>query len=227
LPVANFNIVPTIINAISVSPATPVVTPNALLLTVTGAGFVNNSFYAYWNNAYRTSTVVTPTQATVQLVTGDLSAAGAQLLQVSNFTNTTPSCGAYAYTQVLVKSTPGTARLKIAKSHTGNFTKGQTNDTYTVTVSNPATSTGPTRGKVTVTDTIPAGLTLVSMAGSGWTCTSNACNRSDALAAGRSYPAITVTVDVAANAPSEVTNTVTVSGGDSPTASASNPTTIN
>jgi uncharacterized repeat protein (TIGR01451 family) len=155
---------------------------------------------------------------------GDLSSAGAQLLQVSNFT---PSCGAYAYTQVLVKNTQGTPRLKITKTHTGNFTKGQINAMYTVKVSNPASSTGPTAGKVTVTDTIPTGLTLVSMAGTGWTCSANSCHRSDALAAGKNYPAITVTVDVASNAPQTLTNTVSVSGGNSPAASAGNPTTIN
>jgi len=226
LPVANFNIVPTVIAATSVAPATPVKSSAASTLTVTGAGFVNGSFYAYWNNNFRTSTGVTPTQATIHLNAGDLANAGAQLLQVSNFTSTTPSCGAYAFTQVLVKSTQGTPRLKITKTHTGNFTKGQQNATYTVTVSNPATSTGPTSGKVTVTDTIPTGLTLVSMAGTGWTCAGKSCNRSDVLAAGKSYPAITVTVDVASNAPSSVTNTVSVSGGDSPAASASNPTTI-
>ena len=79
LPVANFNIVPTIINATTVSPASPVKTSAASELTVTGAGFVNGSFYAYFNNAYRTSTGVTPTQATIQLNAGDLSAAGSQL----------------------------------------------------------------------------------------------------------------------------------------------------
>jgi uncharacterized repeat protein (TIGR01451 family) len=170
---------------------------------------------------------VTPTQATIELNAGDLSAAGAQLLQVSNFTSTTPSCGAYAFAQVLVKNTYGTPRLTITKSHTGNFTQGEAGATYTVTVANAAASTGPTSGKVTVTDTIPSGLTLVSMAGTGWVCTANACTRSDTLAAGKSYPAITVTVNVAANAPAEVTNTVTVSGGKSAAASASNPTTIN
>ena len=224
LPVANFNIVPSIITATSVSPSSPVKTANATNLTVTGVGFVNGSFYTYWNNNYRASTVVSPTEATVQLNAGDLANAGSQLLQVSNFTS---SCGAYAYTQVLVKNTQGTPRLKITKTHQGNFTKGQTNATYTVTVTNPATSTGPTKGTVTVTDTIPSGLTLVSMAGTGWTCTANICNRSDALAVGKAYAAITVTVDVSATAPASVTNTVTVSGGDSPAASASNPTTIN
>lgn len=227
LPVANFNIVPTVLSVASVSPATPVKTSNAATLTVTGAGFVSGKFFAYWNNAFRSSSGVTPTKATIQLNAGDLSAAGAQLLQVSNFTNTNPSCGAYAYTQVLVKNTQGTPRLTITKSHTGNFTKGQTNATYTVTVANPATSTGPTSGKVTVTDTIPSGLTLVSMAGTGWTCASHACHRTTPLAAGRSYPAITVTVNVAVNAPAQVTNTVTVSGGNSPAATASDPTTIN
>jgi uncharacterized repeat protein (TIGR01451 family) len=224
LPVANFNIVPTTITAATVSPSSPVKSSAASKLTVTGAGFVNGSFYAYWNNAFRTSTGVTPTQATIDLNAGDLSAAGAQLLQVSNFT---PSCGAYAFTQVLVKNTAGTPRLKITKTHTGNFTKGQKGATYTVTVTNPATSTGPTAGKVTVTETIPTGLTLVSMTGTGWTCTAKTCTRSDVLAAGKAYPAITVKVNVASNAPSEVTNTVTVSGGDSPAATATNPTTIN
>jgi hypothetical protein len=39
------------------------------------------------------------------------------------------------------------------------------------------------------------------------------CSRSDALAAATSYPAITLTVNVAANAPASVTNSAAVSGG--------------
>ena len=224
LPVANFNVVPTVISASTVTPSSPVKSANASTLTVTGAGFVKKDFFAYWNNSFRTSTGVTPTQATIHLNAGDLSAAGSQLLQVSNYT---ASCGAYALTQVLVKNTKGTARLSVTKTHTGNFTTGQTGATYTVTVTNAATATGPTAGKVTLKDTIPSGLTLVSMAGTGWTCTSNSCTRTTALNAGSSYPPITVTVNVAANAPSQVTNKVTVSGGDSPAATASDPTTIN
>src|SRR5207245_2900990 len=66
-----------------------------------------------------------------------------------------------------------------------------------------------------------------------WSCTVGAtstCSRSDALAAGASYPAITLTVNVAANAPATVTNTATVSGGgETNTAnnSSSDPTTVN
>ncbi len=115
--------------------------------------------------------------------------------------------------------------LNITKTHTGNFNLGQSRATYTVTVSN--TGAGPTVGTVTVTDTVPSGLTLSSMSGSGWTCTSNTCTRSDVLNGGASYPAITVSVDVSQTATSPQVNTVAVSGGGSPTVSVTDSTTIN
>jgi uncharacterized repeat protein (TIGR01451 family) len=114
--------------------------------------------------------------------------------------------------------------LAITKSHTGNFTQGQQNATYTVTVSNGANA-GPTSGTITVTDTIPAGLTLVSMVGTGWACAANTCTNSTVLGAGASST-ITVTVNVASNAAASVTNAVSVSGGGSAAANATNPTTI-
>ena len=85
----------------------------------------------------------------------------------------------------------------------------------------------PTAGLVTVTETAPAGLTLVSMAGAGWSCTANTCTRGDALAGGSSYPTITVRVNVSPTAPAQVTNQVTVSGGGFPTDTVNDPTTIN
>ncbi|HWI62691.1 MAG TPA: DUF11 domain-containing protein, partial [Symbiobacteriaceae bacterium] len=105
------------------------------------------------------------------------------------------------------------ADLTIAKSHTGNFTPGQTGATFSITVTNAGA--GPTLGAVTVTDTLPTGLTLTGLSGSGWTCPPGgaSCTRSDALAAGASYPAITATVDVAADARGSLTNQVAVSGG--------------
>lgn len=103
--------------------------------------------------------------------------------------------------------------LTIAKTHTGNFTQGQTGATYTIT----ATNSGglPTSGTVTVTDTLPTVLSATAITGSGWSCVLGTltCTRNDALAAGSSYPAITLTVNVAANAPASVTNTANVSGG--------------
>src|SRR5436309_2922195 len=96
--------------------------------------------------------------------------------------------------------------LAMTKTHTGNFTQGQSGDTYNLTVSN--VGAGPTSGTVTVTDTLPTGLTATGLAGSGWTCTlaTLTCTRSDALAAGASYPPITLTVNLAVNAPPRFTN---------------------
>jgi uncharacterized repeat protein (TIGR01451 family) len=122
----------------------------------------------------------------------------------------------------------GQPTLTISKSHSGNFTQGGTG-TYSITAGNSGTVA--TSGAVTMTDTIPSGLTATALTGTGWTCaltpTVN-CTRSDALAGGASYPAMTLTVSVASNAPASVTNTATVSGGGAGnTPTANDPTTIN
>jgi uncharacterized repeat protein (TIGR01451 family) len=109
------------------------------------------------------------------------------------------------------------ADLTVSKTHSGTFKQGDTGDTYTITVTN--SGTGPTVGMVTISDALPTGLTATAITGTGWTCPTGAltnpitCTRSDALAAGASYPTITLTVNVAANAAVSVTNTITVSGG--------------
>jgi uncharacterized repeat protein (TIGR01451 family) len=139
----------------------------------------------------------------------------------TNSTTPNPALMLVDYVRVYA-ATPVT----ISKTHTGNFAQGQTGATYTVTVSNAA-GAAATSGVVTVTDTVPTGLTLVSMAGTGWSCPSNACTRSDALNPGSSYPPITVTVNVAANAPAQVTNQVSASvAGSAATANTSDVTTI-
>jgi len=120
---------------------------------------------------------------------------------------------------------PASPALSISKTHTGSFAQGQTGATYTVTVSN-GTGAGPTSGAVTVTETIPSGLTLVSMQGSNWSCTSNTCTRNDVLNGGASYPPITVTVNVASNASSPQVNQVSVSGGNSTSANATDSTVV-
>jgi uncharacterized repeat protein (TIGR01451 family) len=107
--------------------------------------------------------------------------------------------------------------LTIIKTHNDPFAQGQTGATYTITVTN--SGTGATTGTVTVNDTLPIGLTATAISGTGdsnWVCTLQplSCTRSDSLAAGASYDAITLTVTVAANATlGQVTNTATVSGG--------------
>ena len=116
--------------------------------------------------------------------------------------------------------------LAISKSHTGNFTQGDTGDTYAIQVSN--NGPGPTGGTVTVKEVPPAGLTVTGMSGNNWSCSGDTCTRSDVLNASSSYDLITVTVNVANNAPGSVTNQATVSGGGSSgTQTANDPTTIN
>ena len=115
--------------------------------------------------------------------------------------------------------------LNAVKTHSGVFQQGQNGAAYSVTVGNAA-GASPTTGTVTVTENLPSGLTLVSMAGAGWSCSSGACTRSDALNGGASYPPIAVTVNVAANAPSQVTNQVSVTGGGSASTGASDTTVV-
>jgi uncharacterized repeat protein (TIGR01451 family) len=104
--------------------------------------------------------------------------------------------------------------LTITKSHTDPFVRGTTN-TYQLLMSNVGTA--PTSGLVTVTDTVPAGLTPTLASGTGWGCGVVAqtvtCTRSDALAPTTSYPTITITVTVLQTAPATVTNSATVGGG--------------
>ena len=118
-------------------------------------------------------------------------------------------------------------RASIVSAHTGPFQQGQAGVTYTLTVSNAA-GVSATAGAVTVTETLPAGLTLVSMAGTEWSCAAgaNTCTRSDALAAGASYPPITVTANVGNTAGTPLSNSASVSGGASATATATDSTII-
>jgi peptidoglycan/xylan/chitin deacetylase (PgdA/CDA1 family) len=63
---------------------------------------------------------------------------------------------------------------------------------------------------VTVTDAIPAGLTVTSIDAPGWTCTgggTRTCRRTDTLAPHAAYPTITFNVNVSATAALVLTNT--------------------
>jgi hypothetical protein len=163
-----------------------------------------------------------PTDAGTHVFSFTLKTLGDQTITVTD----THSAGFTGSATVNVNSTPD---LTISKSHTGSFFVGQTGANYTLTVSNAGH--GPTSGTVNVVDTLPGVLTATAISGTGWTCTLGTltCTRTNALAASSSYPAITLTVNVAANAPSQVTNTATVSGGGETNVAndtASDPTTV-
>jgi uncharacterized repeat protein (TIGR01451 family) len=103
------------------------------------------------------------------------------------------------------------AVLSVAQSQMVSNSAGVT---YTVTITNAGLA-AVTSGTVTVAEALPSGLTLKTLAGTGWTCSTTTCTRTDALAARASYPPVTVTASIATGAPLEVTNVVTVSGGGS------------
>jgi hypothetical protein len=74
-----------------------------------------------------------------------------------------------------------------------------------------------------VGEELPSGLTLVSMAGVGWTCSiappppnGPGCTTNVPIAAGASAPPITVTVNVAPNASSPQINQVSYPGSACP-----------
>jgi large repetitive protein len=121
--------------------------------------------------------------------------------------------------------------LTIAKTAVGSFVRGQSAQ-YLVTVTAAATA-GATFGTVvTMTDTLPTGLTLSAVpSGGGWTCTgivggvAISCTRSDTLIAGASFPPISIPVNVLQTAPASVTNTADVIGGGDLTSASSSATT--
>ncbi|RUP29231.1 MAG: DUF11 domain-containing protein [Curvibacter sp.] len=117
------------------------------------------------------------------------------------------------------------AAWSITKTHSGSMTAGSTGN-YTITVSNSGAS-ATAASTVTVSDAPPTGMTVTGMSGTGWTCSGTSCTRSDSLAAGASYPTITVAVSIASNAANPLVNSTTVSGGGvASSATATDSTTI-
>src|SRR5208337_4062256 len=88
---------------------------------------------------------------------------------------------------------------------------------------------GTTSGTVTLTDTLPSGLTATAISGTGWSCNLGTltCTSSTAVSGGGSFPPVTLTVNVSCTAPASVTNSATVSGGGNDnTETGKDPTTI-
>ncbi|HUQ10318.1 MAG TPA: hypothetical protein VM146_08370 [Steroidobacteraceae bacterium] len=115
---------------------------------------------------------------------------------------------------VSATSDPG-VDLGITKTHTGSFVAGSVG-TYTLTVSNSSAALIEREDNtVTVTDTLPAGLTFNSATGTGWTCGATGqvvtCTHAAPLNVGASFPPISLNVNVLETAAASVNNTASVS----------------
>ena len=123
--------------------------------------------------------------------------------------------------------------LTITKSHSGDFSVGQTGATYMLTVTNNGNGDKTAGNTVTVTENAPVGMTITGMSGPGWDCTTLPhCTRSDILSLGSSYPDITVTADVAVSAGPSLINSAGVSldgqtESNTNNNNATDPTTVN
>lgn len=115
--------------------------------------------------------------------------------------------------QVISTTNEPVADLEISMTRNGALTPGQ-NASYTLSVINngPLIEPGPIR----IVDTLPAGLSYGSAAGSGWSCSAAlqvvTCDLTASLASGVSAPALTLTVAVSGGASGLISNSATVSG---------------
>jgi uncharacterized repeat protein (TIGR01451 family) len=115
----------------------------------------------------------------------------------------------------------GSPDLQVTKTHVGNFVVGSTAN-FSLQVNNFG-GVKSSAGSYTVTDTLPAGLTLVSASGSGWVCSNNlpttpttvTCTSATTISGLAANPnLVTLTVNVLPSAFPSVGNTATVAGGN-------------
>jgi uncharacterized repeat protein (TIGR01451 family) len=117
--------------------------------------------------------------------------------------------------QIVSVTTERSVDLSLSITAVGNFSVGA-NGSYTLSVANSAGAIIDTEANtISVTDTLPAGLSYVSAAGTGWTCAAAGqvvtCTHPPPLAPGQSLPSISLTVAVTAAAWPSVTNSASVS----------------
>jgi uncharacterized repeat protein (TIGR01451 family) len=123
-------------------------------------------------------------------------------------TDATPANNSATDTDTVIAA----ADLQVTKVAATGFAVGYTAD-YTLTVRNNGPQSAA--GTITVSDTLPSGLSYSTAFGTGWTCSNPSgslvtCTRSGPVTSGTTLPAITVRVTVAAAAAPSVSNTASV-----------------
>ena len=124
-----------------------------------------------------------------------------------------------------VNLTENLPRATVDASHSGSgiggdFVQGESNAEILATITNdgPGSTGDPTGGSnpLKVVDTLNSALTYQSSSGTGWNCASSGqtvtCTNDSPVASGSAYPKLTLNVNVASNATSSISNSVTVSG---------------
>jgi hypothetical protein len=178
-----------------------------LLVTLTGTNFLTG--LAVEAGAGITAAdvqVIDSTRATARFFVEDIASPGPRDVMVTTDGGTS---GSVRFT--VADPFPD---LAIRSSHTGSFAAGF-DESYAIAVTNDGTA--PAAGRITVADLLPAGLTFVSSAGDGWSCTATGpavmCTGPSALAPGESTQfALTVAVGGNASSPLHHSPSVSVEG---------------
>jgi uncharacterized repeat protein (TIGR01451 family)/fimbrial isopeptide formation D2 family protein len=196
-------------------------TGGAVCPTTTGLTTLSNVFITTFPNGGQLTFTITGTATA-----GPLSNV-ATIAVPNGATDPTPANN----TSATINTTVNVPDLTLAKADGGNFTVGSSG-TYTLTVTNSGTA--PTVGTITVTDTLPTGVTVNGGAaggiteggtnGANWTCNSNAatpqvitCTSTTAISnTGGNTSVFNFAVNVGLGTPvgtNSITNTASVSGG--------------
>ena len=195
-------------------------------------GLMVSSFPTVSNNCGGTFNGATAGSTTISLSGGSLASGSGTTCAISlqvtsatpgSLTNTTSgvsstqaSTGAGSNASILVVVAPD---LTLSKTHSGSFTVGSPGG-YNLVVNNQGT--GATVGTITVTDTLPTGLSYVAAGsgGAGWSCAAVGqtvtCTSTAVIAAGSSGAPIAINVAVSDVAVPSVTNNAAVGGGGEP-----------
>ena len=177
-------------------------------VSATGAGWACSNAGNVSVTCTRAS-IAAGTTAPLVTVTVTAPAQAATLTDTATVTSPTPDPDPTNDTSSVTTTVTPSADLSVSKLGPPTVTAGGS-VVYQVDVANAGPSDA---AAVTVTDTLPAGVTFVSATGTGWACTnagnvSVTCTR-PTLAAGTSAPTITVTVTAPAQA-TTLTNTAAV-----------------
>jgi uncharacterized repeat protein (TIGR01451 family) len=179
-------------------------------LAVQGTAALDGAFVAtllggYQPNAGDTFPVLTYASETGTFSSQSLPTFGAHGSFVSSYTAT-----AFVLTAVVG---PSSSDLSAGMTGPSSVNAGQALS-YVVTITNNGTD--PSSGTITVTDTLPAGVTAASAAGSGWSCGAPSggvitCTTTAVVNATSAWPSITFSMTAPASGGGGVTNSATVS----------------